>query len=982
MPALSSSVSNATDFEQLTFALEAAGIGSWNLDVVNQQVWLDERCRALYGFGRDEVVAWGQLLTCVHPDDRAGVTLIRQRALNPQSDGRYDVRFRVIGEKDGQLRWLRCRGQAYFTPEGAACRLAGVVQDVSGRVDLLATEVNQRQLLNSLNESHVGLAIVDGPELTYRTANAFYCQLVDRTPEQLLGRPMMTVFPELVGQGFDERIRSVLDTGVPHLAQALPARLLRQGQLQTIYVDVAYHPCYEAGCITGVLIIANDVTHQVNARQVMAQNEAWLRTVVENAPFPFGVFVGEELEVKLANQALIDVWNKGADVVGRQYGQIVPELNQTVGARLRQVFQTGKPYNASSQEVNVLTDEQMHTYYFDVSFNPLLDIDGRVYGVTSASINVTEAVNNRRALEQREAQLRSVIESAPAGIGLFVGRELIVEMPNQTFIDIVGKGPDIVGKPLREVMPELVTENQPFLRILDDVYTSGQMFQSYGAPVSIVQNGVMAHNYYNITYTPLRNEQGEVYAILDIAFDVTGEVNARQQAEEARQKLLQSESQQRFLLTLTDQLRPLSDASAMQYQAAKLLGDYLGASRVGFAEDLKDSEHVRVTQDYCNDVPSLAGDYTYHDYGLDLLNAFRQGRTTVLADSANDAGLNEQEKQAYAQLSLGAAVNIPLLSDGQLIMVLFVHYRQAHCWSDDELRLLEQVADRTWLAIERVQAEAALRQSEERYRQLSADLDTQVNRRTRELAISVDKLRRSNDNLQQFAYVASHDLQEPLRKIQQFGNLLQVRQQDKGVDTESAMYIERMQSAASRMSTLIKDLLTYARIDTHREPNQPVPLNEVIDDVQSTLELALAETEATIDISALPTVPGDFSQLSQLFQNLLGNALKFRRPDVIPHIQIRAERVDARQLPTSVRPTHPADHYCRIDVIDNGIGFDAKYADRIFQVFQRLHNKSQYAGTGIGLAVCQKVAANHGGGIVARSQPNEGTTFSVYLPAD
>lgn len=982
MSASSLPLHNATDLEQLTFALEAAGIGSWNLDVVNQQVWLDERCKTLYGFGRDENVSWDRLLNCVHPDDRAGVDLVRQRALNPQSDGRYDVRFRAIGGKDGQLRWLRCRGQAYFAPDGAAYRLAGVVQDVSGQIDLLATEVSQRQLLNSLNESHVGFAVVDGPELTYRTANAFYCQLVDRTPEQLLGRPMMAVFPELVGQGFDERIYSVLHTGVPHLAQALPARLLRQGQLQTIYVDVAYHACYETGRITGVLIIANDVTHQVNARQVMAQNEAWLRTVVENAPFPFGVFVGEELEIKLANQALMDVWNKAADVVGKQYGQVVPELNQTVGARLRQVYQTGEPYNALNQEVNVLTDGQVHTYYFDVSFNPLLDIDGRVYGVTSASINVTESVNNRRALEHSEARLRSVIENAPAGIGLFVGRDLVVEMPNQTFIDIVGKGPDIVGKPLREVMPELITENQPFLRILDDVYTSGQMFQSYGLPVSIEQNGVMSHNYYNITYTPLRNERGEVYAILDIAFDVTGEVNARQQAEDARQKLLQSESQQRFLLTLTDQLRPLTDVSTMQYQAAKLVGAHLGASRVGFAEDLNDSEHIRVTQDYCNGVSSLAGDYTYHDYGLDLLNAFREGRTTVLSDSANDAGLNEREKQAYVQLSLGAAVNIPLLSDGQLIMVLFVHYRQAHRWSNDELRLLEQVADRTWLAIERVQAEAALRQSEERYRQLSADLDTQVNRRTRELAISVDKLRRSNDNLQQFAYVASHDLQEPLRKIQQFGNLLQLRQQDKPLDTESATYIERMQSAASRMSTLIRDLLTYARIDTHREPNQPVPLNEVITDVQSTLELALAETEATVDVAALPTVPGDFSQLSQLFQNLLGNALKFRRPDAIPHIQIRAERVDAGQLPTSVRPAHPTDYYCRIDVIDNGIGFDPKYTDRIFQVFQRLHSKSQYAGTGIGLAVCQKVAANHGGGIAAHSQLSEGTTFSVYLPAD
>ena len=179
---------------------------------------------------------------------------------------------------------------------------------------------------------------------------------------------------------------------------------------------------------------------------------------------------------------------------------------------------------------------------------------------------------------------------------------------------------------------------------------------------------------------------------------------------------------------------------------------------------------------------------------------------------------------------------------------------------------------------------------------------------------------------------------------------------------------------------LIRDLLAFSRISTRQEAVRPVPLRTVIDMVLVDLELRIQETGATVEVDDLPVVPGDRLQLEQLFQNLLGNALKFRRADVPPLIQVRLQRVKAIELPASVRPARLASSYYRIEVIDNGIGFDARYVDRIFQVFQRLHGKNQYAGTGIGLAICEKVAANHGGAITARSQPGQGATFEVYLP--
>ena len=226
--------------------------------------------------------------------------------------------------------------------------------------------------------------------------------------------------------------------------------------------------------------------------------------------------------------------------------------------------------------------------------------------------------------------------------------------------------------------------------------------------------------------------------------------------------------------------------------------------------------------------------------------------------------------------------------------------------------------------------------------------------------------------------MASHDLQEPLRKIQSFGDMLKTQytgQLGDGVD-----YLERMQSAASRMSILIRDLLTYSRIANQREAISPVPLSVAMQSVLGDLDLRIQETGATITVAPLPTVQGDASQLGQLLQNLLGNALKFRQPGVAPVIDVSSWLVAAHNLPPSVKPARQTETYLRIDIADNGIGFDEKYLDRIFQVFQRLNGKNQFAGTGIGLAICEKVVANHGGAITARSQPGQGATFSLYFP--
>jgi light-regulated signal transduction histidine kinase (bacteriophytochrome) len=251
------------------------------------------------------------------------------------------------------------------------------------------------------------------------------------------------------------------------------------------------------------------------------------------------------------------------------------------------------------------------------------------------------------------------------------------------------------------------------------------------------------------------------------------------------------------------------------------------------------------------------------------------------------------------------------------------------------------------------------------------------------LEVSNNALNLSNDNLQQFAYVASHDLQEPLRKIQSFGDLLKSQYGpqlgESGVDM-----INRMESAATRMSLLIKDLLNYSRLTTQQQPFVPVRLDRLLADIVDDLSVAIAESGAVVEFHDLPVVQGDAAQLHQLFLNLISNALKFHAAGVAPIVRIETRQVRAASIPATAMFS-PTDSdtdrlFHEISVTDNGIGFEEKYVERIFQVFQRLHGKAQYPGSGVGLAICRKVVHNHQGGLTARSQPGQGATFLVYLP--
>ena len=243
----------------------------------------------------------------------------------------------------------------------------------------------------------------------------------------------------------------------------------------------------------------------------------------------------------------------------------------------------------------------------------------------------------------------------------------------------------------------------------------------------------------------------------------------------------------------------------------------------------------------------------------------------------------------------------------------------------------------------------------------------------RALQLAMTELERSNQDLEAFASIASHDLQEPLRKIRAFGERLEAvcegRLPEKGRD-----YLARMTAASARMQSLIISLLSLARVGTRAEAWSEVDLNTVVSGVVADVEDALSRTAAHVEVGPLPSVPADPTQMRQLFQNLIVNALKFRGA-APPVIRIGATAREQSHLPATARAGW------QIIVADNGIGFDAKYAERIFQPFERLHGRDVYEGTGIGLALCRRIVQRHGGTITADATPGAGACFTIHLPA-
>jgi PAS domain S-box-containing protein len=542
------------------------------------------------------------------------------------------------------------------------------------------------------------------------------------------------------------------------------------------------------------------------------------------------------------------------------------------------------------------------------------------------SIERQQLLEERTRLLQREygahveaeiarQRLQDLFMQAPAIICVLRGPQHVYEMANPLYMQIVGRN-DIIGKTVREASPELV--EQGYETLLDQVYKTGEPFIGKELPAKIYHSE-SEKTYFNFVYQPTRASTGEVDGILIHAIDVTEQVLAREKLKNNQERL---ELAQRSGHIGTFDWRIAVNQILWTPELEALYGlppngfegKYENWARRVHPDDLPAAEE-NIRQAIAGGPPY---DVEFRVIWPDGTQRWIQGKGNV-----------DYDEQGQPWRMIGVNIDITERKEA-------------------ELQLIE----------------------------LNSTLEVQVALRTEALNQTNLELQRSNNELQEFAYVASHDLQEPLRKIQAFGNLL-IEEYGEAVG-EGQMYIERMRNAASRMRILIEDLLAFSRVTTKAQPFVQVDLNEVARQVVDDLGPRLESTHGVIELGALPTLSADQQQMYQMLQNLLGNAVKFHKPDLPPLVKVSSEVLPASTEPDVEGPESEA--CCVIRIEDNGIGFDEKYTDRIFTVFQRLHGKDKYEGTGIGLAVVRKIVERHGGTIVASSTPGEGATFLVTLP--
>lgn len=256
-----------------------------------------------------------------------------------------------------------------------------------------------------------------------------------------------------------------------------------------------------------------------------------------------------------------------------------------------------------------------------------------------------------------------------------------------------------------------------------------------------------------------------------------------------------------------------------------------------------------------------------------------------------------------------------------------------------------------------------LTQSKKELEMTNRKIEEVVAERTKELAEANKNLERSNAELRQFAHIASHDLQEPIRKVVTYASMLEDR--PAGIDEQAKNFLQKIITASRRMQVLVRDILTYSELSRQSPVFEQVSLGDVVREIQTEFELLIEQKGARLHYQDLPTIDAIALEMTQLFSNLISNALKYTHPDKAPLITITASTLG---------------NQIHIEVRDNGIGFEQQYADRIFSIFQRLHRKTEYSGTGIGLAMCKKIAQNHQGDIYASSEPGQGSVFHVILP--
>ena len=781
----------------------------------------------------------------------------------------------------------------------------------------------ERKLLHDFfTQAPAALAILKGPEYIFEFANPAYMKFVSN--RNLIGKTLLQALPEVAGQGFIELLDNVYKTGETFTGKEMPVKLDKGNKkFEQFYVNFTYQAfANDKGETDGILIFAYDVTEQVIARKQIEANALLIHNIYMNAPASICTFKGAEHIYELVNPAYQKLFDK-RDLMGKSLLEALPELKgQGVDKILDNVYNTGEVFTSTEIPVMLARADNVapEQRYFNTTMQPIYNEENKIIGVVNFGYDVTEQIMSRKQIEASEKRFSNILSQSLMAIAIFKGPEMIVYSANEPMLNILGKGSAIINQPLLEAVPEL--KDQVFLKLLTDVYTNGVAFEEFETKAILVRNGIPEDAYFNFVYQPYRELDDTITGITVLATEVTDHVIAKKQIEE-------SEREQN---KLARQLKLATDSAkvgiwSFDIDSLKLQWSNIHKKLWGY------DEH--------------RNDLTYEDWHKAILSEDRE----LVFRKIEESKVNHQVYDVEYRINHAI--------DGAIIWIKSTgHYQYdefsvAHTLTGISIDITEQ-------------------------KNFTEELEIKVQERTAALQILNEELNQTNRQLDQFAHVASHDLQEPLRKIITFSMRLQDVHKEE-LNTEVKSYLNKIENASTRMSTLISDLLNYSRLLQHEKVFVQTDLKETLKNILSDFELLILEKKAQIKFDELVTIDSIPLQMNQLFYNLIGNALKFSKKDVPPVITITSRMLSENEI-QKYPALNPLIAYVEIIFKDNGIGFEQQYAKQIFTIFQRLHSKEAFIGTGIGLALVKKIVENHHGEVFTESQKNKGAEFHVILP--
>ena len=1048
--------------QQLLIATEAAGLGYWDLNPQSGELIWSDRCRELFSLPVGAPVTLDVLMAGLHPDDRELIATTIKTTTQPGSNGKCDVEYRTIGFSDGRLRWIQTKGKAFFDSQGICYKLAGTVMDITEEKQVvLALRESEERYATTIYVSELGLWDFDVVNQTLVGAGKI-AQIygLKSNEEYDIVRVFERIHPD--DRSEQEQLYTSILTGKVNTSFTTSYRIIREDTGAVRWIKAtAYAFFNQEGSLCRTVGTVVDVTEQHMALQALRTEQRFTKSLIEASTSLIYIYAINTQKNEFVSPQIVDILgytpdqitDMGADVLGTLFHPDDMAITQERFTRL------------VTEDKDTIYEVEYRMRHKDGLYVWLLD-RGRVFQRDEQNkaiqiLGVVTDISQRKELEEKIRkqfyELNTIYQTAPIGLAMIDPSYRFVRI-NERLAEINGlPAQDHIGRFIGDIVPDLAEQAEAVFR---QVFNIGQPILNVEfTGQTNAQPGV--ERIWNESWFPIKNEQGETFAVSVVVEEITGQrqdQQALQASEDRYQNFIHrsTEGIWRFEvdhpiavhLPVAEQierffadgyLAECNDAMAQMYgytQARELIGKRLcdffpddadseayfsyfisSGYQVHNAES-KEVDRQGQTRYFSNNLLGIVEngklvrawgtqrDITDQRIAEEKIRE-REARFRILAETlpqmiwvANAQGHNEYLSPQWQQY---CGIDQPIQAwqymihpeDKQASDAAYQNAFSAGYPFRTELRLRNRQGEYRWhLSIAEPVRDAlgtiirwvgAISDIHER-KTFAQTLEQQVAERTAALAAANEQLARSNEELaeaneelERFAYVASHDLQEPLRKVTTFTRMV-AQSYGYALDEAGRNLLERTEAAAARMRALIQSLLDYSRIGYKEETFAWVDLNQLLELALSDLEINITEQAAQVQVGPLPTVWAEPTQMQQLLTNLISNALKFKRAGVRPLIVIVSGLASEEELIRFKLSLQR--RYIRIQVSDNGIGFETEYAEHIFEPFRRLHGQKDYAGSGIGLAICRKIVVNHSGVIYAQGSSGQGAVFTVLLPTE